>query len=98
MSNICTGVAPLTIRILRFFVRFKLGEKEEENTYLLLPALPAIHTNTQRCNFVLFRNIKKVVFKKHSPRTRYTLLLRLFRHEWIFIPIFKKNETGVEKG
>ena len=31
MSNVCTGVAPLTIGILRFFVRFKLGEKEEEN-------------------------------------------------------------------
>ena len=31
MSNICTWVTPLTIGTLRFFVRFKLGEREEEN-------------------------------------------------------------------
>ena len=37
MSNVCTGVAPLTIGILRYFVLFKLGEKREEtiNAYQL---------------------------------------------------------------
>ena len=44
MSNICTWVAPLTIGTLRFFVRFKLGEREEENTCYYKLSQPAIQT------------------------------------------------------
>ena len=44
MSNICTWVAPLTIGTLRFFVRFKLGEREEENICYYKLSQPAIQT------------------------------------------------------
>ena len=45
MSNICTWVAPLTIGTLRFSVRFKLGEGEEENICYYQLSQPAIQTS-----------------------------------------------------
>ena len=44
VSYICTWVAPVTIGILRFFVRFKLGESEEENIYYYQLSQPSIQT------------------------------------------------------
>ena len=81
MSNICTGVAPLTIRILRFFVRFKLGEKEEENFCYYQLSQPFIQT-PNAVTTTYFEPLKRGVnFKKqnnlqdkHSPRTRYTIV------------------------
>ena len=84
-SNLCLIYAPgsrlLTIGTLRFFVRFKLGEREEENICYYKLSQPTIQTplavtlsyfeTLRKCCLVYE---KKVCRDKHSPQVRYTIV------------------------
>ena len=83
MSYLCTWVAPLTIGTLRFFVRFKLGERDEENICNYQLSQPAVQTplavtssyfETLRKWCLVLRKKKAICRDKRSPRVRYTIV------------------------